>query len=117
MKDATYVFDVCHTLFDEDTTLGLLRHHFAKTRRPLRRAFVTLLSARASPLRAALIVLDRLEHSQLAQHLAVRLLRGEQAKALPGSARNYAQPPLAPHRIPQGRDIILISKPSTRGTR
>ncbi|WP_067734344.1 haloacid dehalogenase-like hydrolase [Novosphingobium naphthalenivorans] len=106
MTEATYVVDVCHTLFDEDTTLGLLRCHFTRTRRPLRRVFITMLSARTSPLRAALIVLERLGRRPLAKHLAVGLLSGDQASALGESAQSYAQTLLSDHRVPQVWEIF-----------
>lgn len=96
----TYVVDVCGTLVVDDTTLGLVRHHFARDgKRPLR---AWLVNAVATPRRLpwwGFAVAEKLTGQQLLKHFAVRLLAGERSEALDQSAREYARALLAERRI------------------
>ncbi|MBB3188796.1 haloacid dehalogenase-like hydrolase [Halomonas cerina] len=95
-----YVVDVCGTLVFDDTTLGLVRHHFARDgTRPLR---AWLVNAVATPRRLpwwGVAVAEKLTGQQLLKHFAVRLLAGERSEALEQSAQEYAKRLLAERRI------------------
>ncbi|MBB3229566.1 haloacid dehalogenase-like hydrolase [Halomonas stenophila] len=95
-----YIVDVCGTLVLEDTTLGLLRHHFAKdTERPLRGwLFDTVCSRRTLPW-WTFAVAEKLTGQHLLKRFAVRLLAGECREALDASAHEYARKLLADRRI------------------
>lgn len=96
----TYIVDVCGTLVLDDTTLGLLRHHFAKdTSRPLRaRLFNSLCTRRSLPW-WTFAVAEKLTGQHLLKRFAVRLLAGERQEALEESAHEYARRLLADRRI------------------
>ena len=95
-----YVVDVCGTLVRDDTTLGLLRHHFARDgHRQIRYMLFRAVTARCSPLRLAFAVLEKLTGRHLLKHAAVRLLAGDQVVALNHSASEYAALLLAHRRI------------------
>lgn len=104
MTEATlldvYVVDVCGTLVRDDTTLGLLRHHFAHGgSRPGRYMLFRVMTARRSPLRLAFAVLEKLTGRHLLKHAAVRLLAGDPVDALNQSAAEYAARLLAHRRV------------------
>ncbi|MEQ1777320.1 MAG: haloacid dehalogenase-like hydrolase [Nitrosomonas sp.] len=96
-----YVVDVCGTLVRDDTTLGLLRHHFSRdSRRRIRYLLYKAMTARHSPLRLSFIVAERLTGQHLLKHFAVRLLAGDKEVALNQSAAEYAALLLAERRTP-----------------
>ena len=104
MKDASlldvYVVDVCGTLVRDDTTLGLLRHHFARDEnRRIRNMLFRAMTARRSPLRLAFAVLETLAGQHLLKHAAVRLLAGDAVVVLKQSAAEYAAQLLAHRRV------------------
>lgn len=104
MKDAAlldvYVVDVCGTLVRDDTTIGLLRHHFAHDgNRRMRYMLFRAMTARRSPLRLAFAVLEKLAGQHLLKHAAVRLLTGDPADSLDQSAAEYAAWLLAYRRV------------------
>jgi len=87
-----YIVDVCGTLVRDDTTLGLLRHHFARMgQRRMRLYILTVLTAKASPLRIACIVLEKLLGRHLLKHLLVSMLAGDRDVDLDISAIEYAK--------------------------
>ncbi len=95
-----YVVDVCGTLVHEDTTLGLLSHHFASnSNRPLRYLLFRAMVAHYSPLRMTFAVLEKLTGRHLLKYVAVRLLAGDRVDALNQSAAEYARELLAQHRV------------------
>lgn len=95
-----YVVDVCGTLVQDDTTLGLLRHHFERTKkRRIRYALFKLMTARRSPVRLGFVVLERLTGRHLLKHAAVRLLAGDRVDALADSAMQYATVLLSERRV------------------
>ncbi len=115
-----YVVDVCGTLVHDDTTLGLLRHHFARDeRRPFRYLFFRTITARRSPLRLTFAVLEKLTGRHLLKHACVRLLKGDEVQGLNRSAVEYAQWLLLHRRLVpvwsllntpvQTRSVILAS--------
>lgn len=96
----TYIVDVCGTLVFEDTTLGLLRHHFSRdTTRPMRARFFNTLSTHRSLPWWAFAVAEKLTGQHLLKRFAVRLLAGERREALDESAHDYAIRLLADRRI------------------
>lgn len=95
-----YVVDVCGTLVRDDTTLGLLHHHFARNgNRRIRCLLLRAMTARRSPLRLAFAVLEKLTGRHLLKHAAVRLLAGDPVEALNQSATEYAAQLLAQRRV------------------
>lgn len=86
-----YLFDVCGTLVNSDTTVGLLIWHFDRTGQSVKRLVVELLFERRSPLFWLVTVLERLFKCQFAKTLAVSLLKGQQSAELEASARAYAR--------------------------
>lgn len=100
VQDAPYVYiiDVCGTLVRDDTTLGLLQHHFAKGSFP-KSFLIRALAARRSPIRLGFAVLEKFTRHQVLKHLALRMLTGESAAALERSAAEYADRLLAERRI------------------
>ncbi|MGJ7461986.1 haloacid dehalogenase-like hydrolase [Halomonas sp. MA07-2] len=95
-----YVVDVCGTLVFDDTTLGLLSHHFARdAARPLRARLFNAVSSRRRLLWWAFAVAEKLSGQHLLKRFAVRLLAGERREALDESAHEYAKKLLADRRI------------------
>lgn len=92
------IVDVCGTLVVEDTTIGLLRRHFARTSR-WRQGLLVLATARWSPFRLLAAALERLLHRPLLKYLLVALLDGQEYAALQESAREYARWLLADRRV------------------
>jgi phosphoserine phosphatase len=124
MKDAilldVYVVDVCGTLVRDDTTIGLLRHHCAcDGNRRLRYMLFRAMTARRSPLRLAIAVLEKLTGQHLLKHAVVRLLAGDSVRSLDLSAAEYAARLLAQRRVVsvwplldapmQARRVVLAS--------
>ena len=124
MKDANlldvYVVDVCGTLVRDDTTIGLLRHHFARDgNRRIRYMLFCAMTARRSLLRLAFAVLEKLTGQHLLKHAAVRLLAGDPVSSLDQSAAEYAARLLAYRRVAsvwpllnapvQARRVVLAS--------
>lgn len=102
-----YVVDVCGTLFRDDTTLGLLRHHFGKDKgRAWRRWLFNLASTRRSPFWFAFAVAEKLSGRHLLKHFLLRLLAGDRVAALEDSAREYAGILLSEKRIPAVWELL-----------
>ena len=115
-----YVVDVCGTLVRDDTTIGLLRHHFSRDgHRQIRYMLFRAMTARRSPLRLAFAVLEKLTGQHLLKHAAVRLLVGDSVDSLNQSAVEYAARLLTNRRVAsvwplldtpvQARRVVLAS--------
>ncbi|MCI5127133.1 MAG: hypothetical protein D3905_02965 [Candidatus Electrothrix sp. AS4_5] len=103
----TYIVDICGTLVRDDTTLGLLQHHFARhPRRNLRYWFYRVITAHRSPLRLSFVVLEKITRRHLLKYFAIRLLTGDTIKALNQSATEYAALLLTERRIPAVWQIL-----------
>ncbi len=97
---STFVVDVCGTLVQEDTTLGLLRYHFNRCEDgAFRSALLSWLTARGSPLRWGFVVLEKATGRHYLKHLLVRLLAGVQASVLDESGRAYVDSLLNSKRV------------------
>ncbi|SFU32311.1 haloacid dehalogenase-like hydrolase [Halomonas korlensis] len=95
-----YIVDVCGTLVLDDTTLGLLRHHFAKdTARPLRARLFSAVCTPSSLPWWVFAVAEKLTGQHLLKRFAVRQLAGERCEALVESAHEYARRLLADRRV------------------
>ena len=95
-----FVVDVCGTLVADDTTLGLLALHFSvQPNRRWRLPLFRLLTARNSPCRLLVAVLERLSGRHLLKLGLVRLLVGDRVDDLDASARRYANWLLAERRV------------------
>ncbi len=109
----TYVVDVCGTLVKDDTTLGLLRCHFARCpERPLRIYILLMLTAVYSPLRLLFMVLEKLTGHHVLKHLLVRMLAGDKETALNESGQAYAQDLLKSRRIGPVWERLAEASPS-----
>ena len=113
MKNANlhdvYVVDVCGTLVRDDTTLGLLRHHFGRDEnRDIRYLIFQAMTARWSVLRLLFTVAEKLTGRSLLKHAAVRLLAGDPVKTLNHSAAEYAATLLAERRVASVWPLIEV---------
>jgi len=96
-----YVVDVCGTLVRDDTTLGVLRHHFRCSEGRLgRRWFFDAMTRRHSPIWFGFAVAEKLSGRHLLKHFAVRLLAGDSVESLQESASEYAAWLLAERKVP-----------------
>lgn len=104
-----YVVDVCGTLVRDDTTLGLLRHHFGRdTPRRVRYLFFKFMTARRSPLRLGFVIAEKLTRKHLLKHMAVRLVAGDTVQALHQSAAEYALQLLQQRRVSSVWHLIQV---------
>lgn len=83
------VVDVCGTLFSEDTTLGLVRAHVARTGNPLKRVFLLAISTRFSPLYLAFILIEKVIGRHVFKHAIIFFLRGTTKQDLDLTAESY----------------------------
>lgn len=114
-----YLVDVCGTIVRDDTTLGLLEWHFARRAKPLRRLAVRAIIARASPVRLAVAVIERLSGKHLTKLFLLGMLKGEEPDELSTSAQDYVRFLLAERKVeaiwsilenrPAGSRLVLVS--------
>lgn len=91
LDTSIFIADVCGTLFYDDTTLGLLAHHFSRQPDRLWRLRVLKsMTVRYSPLRLSTMILERLTRKHLLKHLLVRMLANDTVVSLEDSAQEYA---------------------------
>lgn len=108
----THVVDVCGTLVHDDTTVGLLRYHFAHSQaRPWRGHVLRLLTAHMSPARWAFLVLEKTTGKHWLKHVLVRLLAGDMASELDASGVAYAQELLSHRRVASVWDRLAQTSP------
>ena len=94
-----YLFDVCGTLFCDDTTLGFLNY---LCREKLgHRIFLGCISHRGSPLRWGLALLERVTGRAWIRDLALLILKGWSRADLEARAHSYVEYLLAERRQPQ----------------
>lgn len=82
------IFDVCGTLFRDDTTLGFL-FHLTKKHRPARWYLLNLCFHRRSPGFWLLTLMERLASRHVAKHLAVYQISGFSQQLVEQEARAY----------------------------
>lgn len=102
------VVDVCGTLVHDDTTIGLLRHHF--DRQPSatwRRRVLKATTTRRTLLWFMVAVAERLSGAHLLKHLLVRMLAGDAVESLQASARAYAEHLLRERKVEPVWHILL----------
>lgn len=110
-----YVVDVCGTLVRDDTTLGLLRHHFARDGdRSFRYMLFRVMTVRRSPLRLVFAMLEKLTGRHLLKHAVVRLLANDRVEALNQSAAEYTGLLLAQHRVASVWNLLDVPVQSGR---
>lgn len=90
-----HIFDVCGTLFRQDTTLGLLRWHAWRRRKYLAYSLLALLLSSRSPLFWTLKMLEKLSGRHLAKHVGLATLAGESIGEVHYSAHQYVTSLLA----------------------
>lgn len=83
------IVDVCGTLVLDDTTVGLLKWHFARSRR-WRLWLLLFFTSRWSPARMLFVLAEKLSGKHLLKHRLVGLLRGDSVSDLQQSANQYA---------------------------
>lgn len=93
-----YIADVCGTLVKDDTTVGLLKWHFARSRR-WRLWLLLLLTSRFSPVRLLFVVAEKATGTHLLKHRLVGLLRGDSVADVQESADQYADWLLAHRKV------------------
>lgn len=102
-----FVTDVCGTLVYDDTTLGLLRVHFAQQpERQWRLPVLRALTAHRSPFRLGVAVIERLTSKHVLKHLLVRMLKDDTVCSLELNAEVYAQWLLENRKVPAVWDVI-----------
>lgn len=86
------IVDVCGTLVRDDTTLGLLAHHFSQhSGRQWRLHFLRSVTARYSPFRLGVAFLERISGQHVLKHVLVRMLKNDTVQSLDNSAKSYAE--------------------------
>lgn len=114
-ESAVYVVDVCGTLVRDDTTLGLLRQHFASdNQRRARYILFRAMTAHRSPLRLTFAVLEKLIGRHLLKHAVVRLLKGDKVESLERSAAAYSILLLKERRLPSVWQLLDTILPTDR---
>lgn len=102
-----FVADVCGTLVRDDTTLGLLAHHFSQQpKRQWRLQFLRLMTERLSPFRLAVGLLERITGKHILKHVLVRMLNNDTVHSLESSAKSYAQWLLAERTVTSVWDVL-----------
>lgn len=112
------VFDVCDTLYAENTTIGFLKWHY-KTR-PLRQLILSLLISRVSPIRWGVALVERAVLPELGRMLILQILRGETRDKLEDTADHYVAEALTLNRneeihrrlenhLRKGHEVVLVS--------
>jgi phosphoserine phosphatase len=95
-----YVVDVCGTLVRDDTTLGLLRHHFARDgARRFRYILFKLMTSRYSLIRLFYTIVERLTGRHFLKFSIVKMLAGDSVATLSQSAKQYSTTLLKERRV------------------
>ena len=108
------IVDVCGTLVKDDTTIGLLRWHFARHRR-WRLLLLSSVTARWSPLRLLVAVMEKVTGRHLLKHGLVRLLKGDAIAEVEQSAAGYADWLLSSRRVEHVTALLEGSKARVEG--
>lgn len=101
MTKSVHIFDVCGTLFLDNTTAGLLRWYHKVRGNRVRSIALELLYRVDSPLSWVVKVVERVSGVQLAKNLAVSTLRGELLVEVEQEAERYVDFLLAERAIPE----------------
>ena len=108
------IVDVCGTLVKDDTTIGLLRWHFARHRH-WRLWLLNCLTARWSPLRLLVASMEKVTGRHLLKHGLVRLLNGDSIAEVQESASGYADWLLSHRRVEHVTTLLEGSKARDEG--
>lgn len=108
------IVDVCGTLVKDDTTIGLLRWHFARRRR-WRLWLLNCVTARWSPLRLLVAAMEKVTGRHLLKHGLVRLLKGDATAEVEQSAAGYTDWLLSSRRVAQVTALLGGSKAHAEG--
>ncbi|SEV94468.1 haloacid dehalogenase-like hydrolase [Aliiroseovarius sediminilitoris] len=98
--DRTLAVDVCGTLYDTNTTAGLVTFHHARRGHRWRFAMMKALTRRRSMLQQGLILFAKLSRFDAHRALVLASLRGETLTSLQASATRYVADHLPTHAIP-----------------
>src|SRR5690606_2957827 len=93
------IFDVCNTLYCANTTAGFIRFVHRLQRNQWRRLLALMVCHRASPLRYALILLNKVCRRDISRKLLIRTLRGIGQMELEELAQRYVRDDLKDRRI------------------
>jgi len=97
--------DVCGTLFDTNTSAGLVRHHHYRTGNVGRSFLLTLITGRGQPLGAACILFSKITGFDLHRAITLATLQGQCFAELEASAQSFLEV-LAKHRIDEVHERI-----------
>ncbi|MCK8463448.1 haloacid dehalogenase-like hydrolase [Aliiroseovarius sp. S1339] len=98
-KPRILAVDVCGTLYDTNTTAGLVIFHHARRGHRWRHAILTALSRRKGILRTGLVVIAKLTGFDAHRALVLASLRGESLTSVQASATRYVTDHLPRHAI------------------
>lgn len=98
--DRILAVDVCGTLYDTNTTAGLVTFHHARRGNRWRFNMLKALTRRRSVLRLALILIAKVSRFDAHRALVLASLRGETRSSLQASATRYVSDHLPAHTIP-----------------
>ncbi|WP_371170237.1 haloacid dehalogenase-like hydrolase [Aliiroseovarius sp. 2305UL8-7] len=93
--------DVCGTLYDANTTAGLVMFHHSRRANRWRFAVLNVLTHRKSPFRVVSIAVSKLTGFDLHRTAVLLSLRGERVTSLEASAQRYVEDHLPRKAIPQ----------------
>ncbi|HEY0973772.1 MAG TPA: HAD family hydrolase [Solimonas sp.] len=94
------VFDVCNTLFRENTTAGFVEFYCRSQNLSPRLFLVRAIRRRLSPLRLLLAVARRLGSADHARLLLIRMLSGQSQADLQAAASSYVEGLLREKKVP-----------------
>jgi phosphoserine phosphatase len=113
------VLDVCGTLVNDNTTVGLIGYHLSKHDKYFRLATLKTFSHRISPVLWLAILAEKIFNRHFVKYVIIYLLRGEKEEELQISANEYAEflwkfKQVAPVQhllltLPEFNDIVLAS--------
>ena len=95
------VFDLCDTLYAENTTRGFVRHFHARQGHRATARLLDWLHARRLPLYYVAAVAERLSRRDLLRRAQLRTLRGVDRATLAEAARAYAEEALPALAVPE----------------
>lgn len=115
-----YIFDICDTLYQSNTTFDFIDFYLAETRQSAKRVFLKSVRWKYSPVFLLLLLLGRITKSDWHKTVSLLLLKGEKAENLDRYANSFFDKVLnskcitATHQILQeaklaGNKIYLVS--------
>lgn len=101
MTRSVHIFDVCGTLFLDDTTVGFIRWYHRRKKHWCLSALLALLFERRSPLKYLAVLAEKVAGRHLVKHVAIWTLKNEEMGALEGEADHYVEHLISARSVPQ----------------